>query len=99
MRGDRVNHKRLDYIRGFLIYVARTSKWMTPYLKSLHMTIDGWREGRDKDFYKIKNQPRVRLKVWDWEHEHWLEDRELEVLRLNKDETAPEWLDPPPRLS
>ena len=36
--------------------------------------------------------------MWEWEHENWLEDRELEVLGLNKDETAPEWLDPPPRL-
>ena len=26
-------HKRLECIRGFLIYVARTYKWMTPYLK------------------------------------------------------------------
>ena len=48
MREDRVTHKRLECIRGFLIYVARTFNWMTPYLKVLHLTIDGWREGRDK---------------------------------------------------
>ena len=72
---------------------------MTPYLKDLHLTIDGWRDGRDKDFYKIIIQPRVRLKVWDWEHENWLEERELEVLRMNKDETVPGWLEPHPRLS
>ena len=36
--------------------------------------------------------------MWEWEHENWLEERELEVLRINKDETSPEWLDPSPRL-
>ena len=64
MREDRVPHKRLECMRYFLIYVARTHKWMMPYLKGFHMTIDGWREGRDKDLYKTKSQPRVRLKVW-----------------------------------
>ena len=90
MREDRVTHKRLECIRGFLIYVARTFKWMTPYLKGLHLTIDGWREGRYKYFYKIKSQPRVCIKMWEWEHGNWLDERELEVLRLNKDEAAPE---------
>ena len=93
-----MTHKRLECIRGFLIYMAKTFKWMKPYLKGLHMTIDGWIEGRDKELYRIKSQPRVRLKVWEWEHENCLEEREMEVLRLNKDETAPEWIDPAPRL-
>ena len=95
---DRVPHKRLEYIRGFLIYVARTFKWTTTYLKGLHLTIYGWREGRDKYFYKIKSQPRVSLKVWEWEHENCLEERELEVSMLNKYETVPEWLDLAPML-
>ena len=89
MREDRVPHKILNCIRGFLIYVASTFKWMTPYLKGLHLTIYLWREGCDKYFYKIKIQPRVCIKVWEWEHKNWLEERELEVLRMNKDEIAP----------
>ena len=89
MREDRVPHKRLEYIRGFLIYMARNFKWMTPYLKGPHLNIDGWRDGSDKDFYKIKIQPRVRLKVWEWEHKNWLDERELEVLNTKKDEKAP----------
>ena len=48
MREERVYHKILECIRGFLIYVARTFKWMTPYLKGLHMTIDVWREVCEK---------------------------------------------------
>ena len=42
-------HKRLEKIRGFLIYMARTYRWMTPYLKSLHLVIDSWRPGRDAE--------------------------------------------------
>ena len=64
MREDRVTHKRLEYMRGFLIYVARTSKWMMLYLKGLHLTIGGWQEVRDKDLYKTKIQPRVCLNIW-----------------------------------
>ena len=71
---------------------------MMPYLKCLYLTIDGWIEVRDNDFYKIKSQPRVCLKVWEWEHENWLEERELEVLMMNKYEISLERLDPDPRL-
>ena len=98
IRKDRVPHKIWECIRGFLIYVSSAFKWMTSYLKGLHLTIYGWIEGRYKDFYKIKSQPWVRLKVWEWERGNWLEERELEVLRMNKDETAPEFLEPAPRL-
>ena len=41
MRDDRVPHKRLECIIGFLIYVVRNFKCMTPYLKVLYLTIDG----------------------------------------------------------
>ena len=33
---DLVHHKRLEQIRGFLIYVARTYRWVNPYLKGIH---------------------------------------------------------------
>jgi hypothetical protein len=33
-------HKRLEQIRGFLIYVTRTYSCMVPYFIGLHMTID-----------------------------------------------------------
>ena len=63
-------HKRLEYIRGNIIYVDITYKWMIPYLKVLHLTIYWWREGREKDLYKTKSQPWVQLKVWEWEHDN-----------------------------
>ena len=98
MREDRVPHKRLECIRGIIIYGASNFKWMTPYLKGLHPTIDGWRERCKKYFYKTKSQPRIHLKVWEWENDNWMEERELETLSMDKDETVPEWLDMAPRL-
>ena len=44
-----INHKELERVRGFLIYVSRTYKAMVPYLKGLHQTLDGWRDWIDKD--------------------------------------------------
>jgi hypothetical protein len=35
--------------RGFLVYVVRS---MRPYLKGLHLTMDGWRPGRDDKGWK-----------------------------------------------
>ena len=67
--------------------MARTYKWTMTYLKGLHLTIDRWREGRNKDLYKTKSKPRFHLKVWEWDHENYLEDMELEMLSLDKDET------------
>ena len=31
-----VHHKQLEQIRGFLIYVAKTYRWVNPYLKGIH---------------------------------------------------------------
>jgi hypothetical protein len=44
-----VYHKVLEKNRGFLVYVARTYKPLTPFLMGLHMSIDGWRPGRDDE--------------------------------------------------
>ena len=36
----------LERARGFLVYVARAYTPLWPYLKGLHLTIDGWRPDR-----------------------------------------------------
>ena len=48
-----INHKELEKRRGFLVYVSRTYPSMVPYLKGIHQTLDGWREGRDSDGWKL----------------------------------------------
>ena len=44
--------KTLMSERGFLIYISRTYKSMTTFLKGLHLTIDGWRSDRDEEGWK-----------------------------------------------
>jgi hypothetical protein len=48
-----LNRKRLEQIRGFLIYVTRTYPGMLPYLIGIHMTIDGWRDNRAASGWRL----------------------------------------------
>jgi hypothetical protein len=48
-----LDHKELERGRGFLIYLSRTYPPMTPFLLSLHQTIDGWRSYRHEDGWKM----------------------------------------------
>lgn len=53
--------KRLEEIRGFLNYVSGTFRWMNPYIKGMHLTIDGWRKDRDMDGYrKFVNEAAIK---------------------------------------
>ena len=46
--------KRLEQIRGFVMHVAQTYPFIATYMIGIHMTIDGWRQGRDADGWQIK---------------------------------------------
>jgi hypothetical protein len=59
VESGKLNRKRLEQIRGFLNYVAQTYDWLTPYMIGLHMTIDGWRPGRELEGWKVKPLPQV----------------------------------------
>ena len=61
-------------MRGFLNYVVRTYPWMNPYLKGLHLTIDGWRPGRVaggwRNRHRPHHQPRRHMEARrEWDHE------------------------------
>jgi hypothetical protein len=56
---SKMSRKRLEEIRGFLVYVTRTYIGMSPYLIGLHMTIDSWREGRDSEGWRTKEEVMV----------------------------------------
>jgi hypothetical protein len=45
--------KPLEKFRGFFIHLARTYPVITPYLKGTHLTLDGWRDNRDQDLWKL----------------------------------------------
>ena len=57
-------------IRGFLNYVVQTYPWMNPYLKGLHLSIDGWRDDRNIGGWRFK-EPSIfsgrRAHDEDWE--------------------------------
>jgi hypothetical protein len=50
---DKIPHKTLESIRGFLVYVARTYTTLVPYLKGIHLTLDSWRANRGDDSWPI----------------------------------------------
>ena len=82
--------KRLEEIRGFLNYLARTYRWMAPYLKGLHLTIDIWRPGRDAEGWKLSRFMMDRA-VHKGEDYTGVEERPARVFavpRLHQDVTA-----------
>lgn len=60
---DAIPRKRLEQIRGFMNYVAQTYRYLIPYLNGLHMTIDGWRLGRDDEGYRLPVREVENLKA------------------------------------
>jgi hypothetical protein len=48
--------KRLEQIRGFLMYVMRTYMGMAPHVIGFHMTIDSWRKGRDSEGWRRNDE-------------------------------------------
>ena len=51
----------------------QTYSWGVPYLKGLHLTIEGWREGQDKEDFSVKKLHSVpgHHILWDWEAAEW----------------------------
>jgi hypothetical protein len=52
----RLVRKELEQKRGFLLYVTRSYPATVPYLKGLHLTIDGWRQGRDEEGWRCMDR-------------------------------------------
>jgi hypothetical protein len=50
---DKVPHKTLESIIGFLVYVTRTYTTLVPYLKEIHLTLDSWRVNRGDDGWPV----------------------------------------------
>ena len=45
--------KTLEKMRGFLNYVTQTYRPLIPYLNGIHLTLDGWRSGRDSEGWRL----------------------------------------------
>jgi len=53
-----LEHKQMEQGRGFLVYLSRTYTSIVQYLKGIHLTLDSWRDGRDRDGWKMKSNAR-----------------------------------------
>ncbi|MFN9957029.1 MAG: hypothetical protein ACK55I_28340, partial [bacterium] len=54
--GRPLQRKPLESMRGFFVHLMRTFPIITPYLKGLHLTLDGWRPNRDDDMWKLPEE-------------------------------------------
>jgi hypothetical protein len=63
-----IGRKGLESSRGFLLYVTRTYPSMVPYMKGFHLTLDGWRKGRNTEGWKYLSR-EIREQVERGEYE------------------------------
>ena len=69
--GVHVDYKRLEQQRGFLIHLMRTYPCITPFIKGFHLTLDGWRAGRNSDGWKEQGSPGEDG-FWDDDKGEWV---------------------------
>jgi hypothetical protein len=55
--GALLQRKPLESTRGFFVHLMRTFPIITPYLKGMHLTLEGWRPNRDEEMWKL--QPKL----------------------------------------
>ena len=68
---DSLDHKLLEQKRGFFVHIQRTYPNLTPFIKGMHLTLDGWRPGRDSEMWKHRCAPEVEG-YWDAKEEVWI---------------------------
>jgi hypothetical protein len=56
-----LQRKPLESLRGLLIHLMRTFPIITPYLKGMHLTLDGWRAHRDPEMWKTLGREEMEL--------------------------------------
>jgi hypothetical protein len=54
-----VDHKVLERIRGFSVYVVHTYHPLTPFIMGLNMSIYGWRSGRGDEGWILREDEVV----------------------------------------
>ena len=48
-----ISHKLLEQARGFFNHLEITCEVIPPFLRGFHNSIDGWRDNRDKEGWKM----------------------------------------------
>ena len=91
-----LENRRLQSIRGFLVYVAQTYGCMVPYLKGLHATIDSWRTGRSPSGWKLSKRKLGVTHIRDDKGEFYDWDDRFGLTPVSDNE--PEFVFPVPRF-
>jgi hypothetical protein len=95
---DRLDHKRLEQVRGFLQYITQTYSGMTPYLIGFHLTLDGWRENRTDSGWRKKEKPQEKPPKNQGDSGASEEMLKMEIsLGLSRESLGltPSWVEPP----
>ena len=98
-RPQTVDRKILEQVRGFFNHLCITYDFMLPYLKGLHNSIDGWRDGRNIDGWRTEEG------TWEDVLNHYVIEGKLSIeasekLLMEKEDsiTGPKVVMPVPRL-
>jgi hypothetical protein len=70
----RVKFKQLEKDTGFLVHVFMTYELLRPYLKGFYLTMNSWRNDRDKDGWKYGKREWEEMAEEFWQNgERWEE--------------------------
>ena len=58
-----ISRSRMDYIRGFSVYVYNTYRYMNPYLNGVYLTVESWKPYRDAEGCRLRGE---ELKIQQW---------------------------------
>ena len=50
------DRSKMELIKGFMLYVARTYQDMNPYLKGFHLNLDSWRPFGDNKGWRMQGE-------------------------------------------
>jgi hypothetical protein len=64
-----LDRKGLKSKRGFFIHLQRTYPAITPFLKGIHLTLNGWRPNRDSEMWKSSEPPEDSF--WNADTQSW----------------------------
>jgi hypothetical protein len=97
-REEPIGRKRFRSGKGFLVHISQTYDFVTPYLKGLHLSKDGWRLGRDREGWQTNSHGATEVdKDTESPDEDWF-GGEVEYEETPIDPQAPETVTPVPRL-
>ena len=74
-RDGMIHFKTTERLVGFVVYAAQTFTAFVPYLKGIYLTLNSWRNGRDRDGWMTPEglrDARMGLKEPDGEHPEWV---------------------------